>query len=88
MNRERFLLCDVFFLGTARRTDSQSPASIAGTSKRETAHKGSDSCGTGRRSRARRGTVLVSTRGVVAGERVASGTRNGEDSRRTVIMYT
>ena len=86
MKRCRFFLCDVFFFGTARRTDSQSPTSIDGTLSRITVGMMIDKCKKGSRECLRRGAVLVRIGDMVAGEAVASGKSSGENSWRRVMM--
>lgn len=86
MNRCRFFLCDVFFLGTARRIDPQSPTNIEGTLNRITVGMVTDSCRIGTREFLRRGAVLVRIGDMVAGEAVASGKSSGGNSWRKVMM--
>ena len=88
MNRWRFFLCDVFFFGTARKIDSQSPTNIEGTLNRSTVGMIIDSCRIGSRECLRRGAVLIRIGDMVAGEAVASGKSSGGNSWRRVMMNT
>lgn len=86
MNRWRFFLCEVFFFGTARRTDSQRPFNSEGTLNRITVGMITDSCRIGSRGYLRRGAVLVRIGDMVAGEAVESGKSSGRNSWRRVMM--
>ena len=86
MNRWRFFLCDVFFFGTARRIDSQSPFNNGGTLNRITLGMIFDSCRIGPKECLRRGAVLVGIGDMVIGGAVESGKSSGGNSWRRVIM--
>ena len=58
MNRWRFFLCDVFFFGTARNTDSHSPSRIDGIPRRMAIGAPVGICNNGCISCCRRGAVL------------------------------